>query len=162
MIPLPKFLYTTPTPDTERNTPDFQKLSKNSANNKTEDSNGTTKNSVSKIEDSNCIKNSVKIEDPKCAKNSVKIEDPNVTKASIANFGPSESSGACATSTAAKKRKTGVSAMMVMMPPMTKNNSSSEILIQVPADKKESQVFAAGTKNVAAVYETQSKLESDV
>ncbi len=49
----------------------------------------------------------------------------------------------------------GVSAMMM---PVTKNNST-EILIQVH-DKRENQVFA-GTKNVI-VYETQSKLESDV
>ena len=146
MIPLPKFLYTTPTPDTERNTPDFQKLSKNSFSNKTEDPNGSK--TLVKIEDSNCTKNSVKIE-----------EDPNVTKASITNFVPCESNAvACvATSTAKKKRKTGVVSALVM--PVTKNNPSSEILIQVP-DKKESIIFA-GRKNVV-VYETQSKLESDV
>ena len=146
MIPLPKFLYTTPTPDTERNTPDFQKLSKNSFSNKTEDPNGT--------------KTLVKIEDSNCSKTTVKKEDPNVSKASITNFVPCESNAviACvATSTAKKKRKTGVVSALAM--PVTKNNPSSEILIQVP-DKKESIIFA-GTKNVV-VYETQSKLESDV
>jgi hypothetical protein len=129
-------LYTTPTPDTERNTPDFQKLTKNSGSDKSEDPNDTNY-SVNKAEDSNCTKNSVK------------IEDPNVTKASIANFAPSESNAA---GVKAKKRKTGVTAMV------TTNNS--EVLIQVVPDKKESQVFA-GTKNVL-VYETQSKFESDV
>ena len=56
---------------------------------------------------------------------------------------------------------------MALVMPVTKSNPSSEILIQVPdkkesivPDKKESVIFA-GTKNVA-VYETQSKLESDV
>jgi len=101
VIPLPKFLYTTPTPDTERYTPDFQKMSKNSTNNKTEDPNGT--------------KNSVKIDQPNCTKNTVKIEDPFVIKPSTTNFGPSESSGASVFTSTAKKRKTGVNFINILL-----------------------------------------------
>ena len=81
MIPLPKFSYTTPTPETERNTPDFQKLnleqSKPAKNDKTHPSKPAKNEKKHPSKDAKS-QHVAKIEDAKPAKNEITIS--NVAK----------------------------------------------------------------------------------
>ena len=135
MIPLPKFSYTTPTPETERNTPDFQKLnlehSKPAKNDKTHPS-----------KDAKSQQNVAKIADAKPAKNEITISNVAKSRGVIA------------------KRKIGVATIHEYDPKL------SEIIIQIPVDVKDSEytLSAAGAtaSTTKSIYETNSKLESDV